>query len=90
MNEEIIKPLFGIVVLFDVWRNERTYERRIVEIGRSTVLPYWQALDVYANTANPASQLIKFEDEVQQILAEAKLQADINDPEWLKHLFEQI
>ena len=90
LQKQETKPLFGVVVFYHVWRNETTGERRLGEIGRTDVLPYHQALHVYCETPNPASQMIKFEDVNQQVLEEARLQSNIRDPQWLKHLFEQI
>ena len=83
-------PLFGVVVLFDVWRNERTGERKIEEITRSIKVPYMVALDAYAETPNPASQLLVFRNDEEYKEVSDELAFDIVDPVWLSNLFDQI
>lgn len=89
-HRETTEPLQGVVVLFDVWRNESTGERRLQEIGRSAKGSYMAVLNVYANTHNPASQLLIFANDAEYEEVSAELAEDIVDPEWLKILFSQI
>lgn len=64
--------------------------KTLTEIGRTKTLPFAQALMLYAETPNPASQIISFETEGERRIAEARLQQNIVDREWLDDLFEQI
>lgn len=82
--------VYGIVALFDVWRSESTGERKLELLCYSNQMLYMDALDLYANTPNPASKLIKFIDEDDMKEAIAELQEDIKDPKWLFNLFQQI
>lgn len=84
------QPLFGVLVLFDVWRNENTRERKLVETHRSAQVPYMVALNAYAETPNPASQLLVFRDQAEYEEVSAELALDIVDPQWLEILFNQI
>lgn len=83
-------PIFGVVVFFDIWRNETSGERRLEEIGRTCVLDSFSALNVYAETHNPASQLLKFRSPEEYEEVSEELAADILDPEFLFQLFQQI
>lgn len=76
----------GIVVFYEPDYKTNT----IKEIGRTITMDIWLALDVYANTPNPASQIITFNTKEEQEEQEALLQKNIVDPEWLSELFECI
>lgn len=83
-----MKKLDGIVIFYEPDYTNKT----IKEIGRTPVLSYSDALYVYSETPNPASQLITWEsnsaeDRKQQEEIHNK---NINDPEWLEDLFDQI
>lgn len=80
------KQVYGIVVFYDPDYTNKT----IKEITRTNILPFNYAIDVYANTPNPASQIIQFSTEEEQIEAEKQLQANIVNKEWLEDLFNQI
>lgn len=85
-NYEKAFPLFGIVVFYQIIGNPRGLR----EIRRTPTLPYSEALDVYANTPNPASQLVKFSNDAEREEVLAQLAKDIVDPEWLNELFNCI
>ena len=53
MENELKKPVFGAVVFF-----ERNESGAFDKIGRTYVMGHFDALNVYANTPNPASQLV--------------------------------
>lgn len=80
------KEFYGLVVLYDADYKKQT----ITEIGRTQDLPYYEALDFYAETPNPPSQIIKWSNPEERIEAILQLEKDIHDPKWLKELFEQI
>jgi hypothetical protein len=77
---------WGQVVCFEA--NSKT--KTITEYGRTAILPFMDALNAYANIPNPASQLIQWTTEEEHIAAEAELQKNIKDPEWLEELFDCI
>jgi len=56
----------GIVVFFGK-NDEGTFNR----IGQTQVMPYFNALNVYANTPNPASQLVSGDKE-EDVVNEAE------------------
>lgn len=62
---ETESPKLGRVLFF-----ERNSLGTFDCIGTSSVLPFGVALDVYANTPNPASQLVEGSD-VQEIISES-------------------
>lgn len=76
----------GIVVFYSAIR----YNKSIIEVGRTPILPFPMALDVYAETPNPASQLLQFDTEEERVRKEAELQANVKDPKWLEQLFDSI
>jgi hypothetical protein len=80
------EPKYGIVVFFEPDYNTGT----IKEIGRTDILHASHALHVYAETPNPASQIIYFNDPGERILAENELQRNIKDRAWLDELFQSI
>jgi hypothetical protein len=82
--------LFGVVVLYDIWKNTRTGEKKIEEITRSVKVPYMVALNAYAETPNPASQLLVFRDDKEYEEVSAELNENIKDPQWLQDLFDCI
>lgn len=89
--EEIFTPeerevKFGQVVCFETDRHTKT----IKEIGRTSVLPFFDALNAYSEIPNPASQLLQWSTDEECVAAEAQLQKDINNPEWLEELFNCI
>lgn len=92
MNTEIADALgikrdtIGIVIFYQPNYKSQT----ITESGRTKELPFSQAIDIYSNTPNPASQLLQWTtpEEKEQVLAQhAK---DIINPEWLEQLFDCI
>lgn len=62
----------------------------IKEIGRTEQMPFFQALDVYAETPNPASQIVRFDNIFEKKLVLKQLEEAINNREWLDQLFECI
>lgn len=76
----------GIVVFY-----EPDYATKsIKEIGRTPEMPFFTALDYYAETPNPASQLIRYDNIFEKKLVLAELETAINNREWLDQLFECI
>ena len=54
-------------------------------VGSSSVLPFGTALDVYANTPNPASQLVEGND-VETIINESKKMVEnMKDQDYVEH-----
>lgn len=95
MNEEIYELLcgneqprakFGIVVFYKINREDQT----LIETGRTSKLSFSQAIDIYSETPNPASQIIEFTTEEEQAKVEAELTKNVNDREWLDQLFQCI
>lgn len=78
--------IYGIVVFFEADYTNKT----IKETGRTKKLPFWQAMDTYAETPNPPSQIYSFTNDEEQAEGEAQLQKNIVDREWLDDLFNQI
>jgi hypothetical protein len=78
----------AIVVFFDPDYSTAT----IKEIGRTPVLPFMDALNVYAETPNPASQMIEWDENEpgSREKSEAAFNRVIVDPKWLADLFECI
>lgn len=94
MNEELYaivsggKPpkQFGQVIFYSANRANMT----ITEIGRTPVLPFSTAIDIYAETPNPASQILEWTTEEERISAYQELNKNIHDKEWLEQLFDMI
>ena len=93
MNTEIADALEiktegkrGIVILYKAYHHNET----IKELCRSKELPFMIVLYIFAETPNPASQLLTWssEEEKEQVLKQHAL--DIKDPKWLDNLFECI
>lgn len=80
------KELFGIVVFYEPDYATKTLK----EIGRTEPKPFNIALNIYAETPNPPSQIYSYETEEEREESEALLQKNIVDREWLDDLFEQI
>lgn len=78
----------GVVVFFDVVKTGAT--RGLIEIGRADYENGFAALERYANTPNPASQLIYYVDDETRTAALNELAQNIINPEWLQDLFDQI
>lgn len=76
----------GMVIFYEPNHDKKT----ISELGRTPELPFTQAVDIYAETPNPASQLLQWntEEEKQAVLTQHEL--DIHNPEWLEYLFDCI
>lgn len=94
-NQEIFETIFspqeqeikfGQVVCFSANHVNKT----ITETGRTSVMPFFDALNAYSEIPNPASQLLRWSTEEERTAAEAELQKNIKDPEWLEQLFECI
>lgn len=80
------QPIYGQVVFYEIVQNPKGLN----EIGRSRVLPFSDAIEVYANVPNPASQLLEFDTQDEYEAADAELSKNINNPKWLKELFNCI
>jgi len=78
--------MFGIVIFYDPNYTTQT----IKEIGRTPVLDYMDALNIYAETPNPASQMVKGETEEELQLELTKLEQYVKNPYWLEMLFDSI
>lgn len=76
----------GVVIFYDADYETKT----IKEIGRTPVLEVWTAMEYYAETPNPASQIITFSSIDEQAEQEKQLQAHVNSRKWLNALFECI
>ena len=85
-GEKIQDVKFGQVVLFEIDYEKRT----ITEIGRTRVMPFGDALDAYANIPNPPSQLLRWSTEEEHAAAEAELQSNIRNSDWLEELISCI
>lgn len=83
------RPVFGVVIFYDLVRLDGG-GRGIVEIGRTFDLPYYSALNVYAETPNPASQILLFRDEAERAEVLADHAADIINPDWIEDLYNSI
>jgi hypothetical protein len=77
-------------MLGQVYFYNTTPENTLSFIAKTKVLPYIDALNIYAETPNPASQLIKGENEEELAKERAILNKNIVDPKWLSNLFECI
>lgn len=96
MNEqqlEILQDIFeipttgqGIVVLFKPNYASKT----LTEIGRTTSMPFMEALDYYSETPNPASQLLRFANREEQEKVEKELMENVQNRKWLDDLFDCI
>lgn len=78
--------MYGIVIFYETNQEAKT----ITEIGRTKTLPYFDALTVYSETHNPASQLIKFETDKERRVESHNLSLRVKDKKWLESLFESI
>lgn len=78
--------VIGMVIFYHPNYQKQT----ISEINRTPELPFSKALDIYAETPNPASQLLqwKTDDEKEKVLTQHAL--NIKNPEWLENLFDMI
>ncbi len=81
------KPVnFGCVVFY-----KPNYETKtILEIGRTTIMPYGVALNCYCETPNPASQLVKGESIADVQIELLKLEQLVTKRKWLNALFDSI
>lgn len=59
-------------------------------IGCTDKMPFHIAIDIYANTPNPASQILRFFSEEDYERIRNKLEHDVTDRNWLDQLFECI
>lgn len=76
----------AIVIFYD----DSDLPNSLTEISRTEEMPYWEALVIYAETPNPASQIVSWETEEQKQEELKKHQEDITNPEWLKDLLSCI
>lgn len=84
--EDKKEAIFGLVVFYQPNYKDKT----IKEISRTEIMSSGQALEVYANTPNPASQVV-FGETLKDIEDELKtLEENIKNPKWLEGLFECI
>lgn len=79
-------PEFGIVVFYRIDEETRT----IHEVNRTRPMPYFDAVQYYAEVPNPASQLIEFTTREERVQAEAELERNVKDRAWLDELFKYI
>lgn len=77
---------FGVVVFFEPDYATKT----IQETGRTPVLSAHEAINVYCETPNPASQVFYFNTPEDHSRENTQLTANINDREWLDELFKCI
>lgn len=75
----------GRVVFFEINK-----DKTITQSGITEILPIGIAFDVYANTPNPASQLMQFKTEEEHQLEHIYLNKCIKDKQWLEQLFNCI
>lgn len=80
------KATKAMVILYDA----DDLPKSIKEIGRSAELDYWTALNLYANTPNPASQLLEWNSEEEKKKVMEQHARDIKDQKWLNMLHDQI
>lgn len=79
----------GIVVFYETHYQDKRLVK-LEEINRTPILSYFDALTVYAETPNPASQLIAFNTEREMTRELEELEQRIKDPAWLKELSEVL
>lgn len=84
----ITESTLGIVVFYEDYIFKGI--RYLKEVGRTGAMPLHMALTVYSETPNPASQLLRFNNEQERKEVEEELEINIKDPKWLKQLFECI
>lgn len=77
---------FGMVIFYDPDYKTKTLKK----IGQTAKKPAAEALDIFAETANPASQIIFFDDDVQEKEQLALIEKITHDEKWLNDLFERI
>ena len=83
---DLNSPAKGIVIFYSANNREQT----ITEIGRTPELPFSQALDIYAKTPNPTSQLLQWSTEEEKEIILAQHAINIKDKKWLEYLFDMI
>lgn len=62
----------------------------LVSAGNTEVLTYEQALEVYAETPNPASQMIKADTLEELDIERENLNKRIKSTDWVNHLLDSI
>jgi hypothetical protein len=77
--------VFGKVYFFAT-----TDDQKLLPTGCTEIIDGFDALEIYANTPNPASQIVYGVTHQQLLLNAMKLMRDIEDPVWLKGLFETL
>lgn len=78
--------LLGMVLFYRANYQDKT----LTETNRTRILPHSEALFIYAETPNPASQLVSGVDE-EDLKANLKtLEENVKDPKWLEELFNCI
>lgn len=82
------RDFHGVVVFFDITNINGV--RGLKEIGRADYECGFHALERYANTPNPASQLLYYVDDETRTAALKELAENIVNPKWLENLFDQI
>ena len=85
-NETNKWPSLGQVVFMEY--NKEKHE--FYETGRTKVLSAWQALNVYAETHNPASQLLNGNSEEQIAVKYNQLMIDCKKAKWVDELLDCI
>lgn len=89
--QDLLKPKIythGIVVFFEPDYLTQT----IKEIGRTESMEWFDAVNVYSETPNPASQMIEWDENIpdDKERQEEKFNSMITDQEFLQNLFECI
>jgi hypothetical protein len=59
-------------------------------MGSTDKMPFYDAIDIYANTHNPASQILSFWSEEDYVRVKQELEYNVQDRKWLDELFECI
>ena len=77
---------FGMVIFYNPDYKTKTLK----EVGRTARKPAAEALNIFAEVPNPASQIIFFNDDVQEAEQLALLDKLTHDEKWLNDLFECI
>lgn len=77
---------YGAVVFYQPNYSDKT----IKEINRTKIVSFSEALDIYCETPNPVSQIVKGETEAEVAEELKKLEVRIHGRDWLDELFECI
>lgn len=78
--------MYGQVIFMEY--NEKTNE--FDEIGKTSVIEHHVALNIYAETPNPPSQILKGATKEEIKKQYTQLMKDRKNPDWVKMLLESI